>query len=189
MGQQCRPNIRTRAFSAGSDGQWVSGSGSANFRSPQINGLEIKDRESKPLSGRPTSRLAALHSDYLQADKPLASSFQLFLDSNRNHVVICSLTLSHEPGRPPLPSRFCVRPRSLSAFDCELLTSSSSTFQCAGRLPGCLACPDLVGDFVGEHLGHRDRASAPAPPACPDLVGASTLSGSFSGRWIVLLLG
>src|SRR5713101_4002132 len=183
MGQQCRPNIRTRAFSAGSDGQWVSGPGSANLRSPQINGLEIKDRESKRLSGRPTSRLAALHSDYLQADKPLASSFQLFLDSDRNHVVICSLTVSHQPGHPPLPSRFCVCPRSLSAFDCQLLTSSSSTFQCAGRLPrlprlprlcrgtsrapgpgvgACPACLSRLGrglDFVGEFLGALDCSS------------------------------
>src|SRR5713101_688601 len=129
MGQQCRPNIRTRAFSAGSDGQWVSGPGSANFRSPQINGLEIKDRESKRLSGRPTSRLAALHSDYLQAGKPLASSFQLFLDSDRNHVVICSLTLSHQPGHPPLPPRyFAARAFSFTSFTSFASLTSSKSF-------------------------------------------------------------
>src|SRR6266478_9339961 len=43
--------------------------------------------------------------------------------------------LSRQPGHPPLSAHFCVRPRSLSTFNCQLLTSSSSTFQCAGRLP------------------------------------------------------
>ncbi len=91
--------------------------------------------------------------------------------------------LSHQPGYPPLPARFCVRPRSLSAFDCQLLTSSSSTFQCAGRLPrlsrlprlcrgtsrapgpgvgACPACLSRLGrglDFVGEFLGALDCSS------------------------------
>ncbi len=83
---------------------------------------------------------------------------QLFLDSDRNHMVICSLTLSHQPGHPPLPSRFCVRLRSLSTFDCQLLTSPSSTFQCTGRLPRLPRLrrlprlgrgPDLVGELLG----------------------------------------
>src|SRR6266568_7938653 len=36
--------------------------------------------------------------------------------------------------------------------------------------------------FIGEPLGERVRASAPVPPA-------ATLSGSFSGRSILLILG
>src|SRR6266851_5741425 len=75
---------------------------------------------------------------------------QLSLDRSRNHVVICSLRLSHQPGRtapqaaplrnlcvrrlPRLP-RPCrglgrgVPPPSLLTFNFELLTSSSSIFQ------------------------------------------------------------
>src|SRR5207247_1677624 len=88
------------------------------------------------------------------------------LDSDRNHVVICSLILRDQSGHPLLPPRFCVPPRSLSTFDCQLLTSPSSTSQCAGRLPRlprlprasrglgrgvgvCRACPDFVGELLG----------------------------------------
>src|SRR6266567_515868 len=185
MGQQCRPNIPTRAFRAGSDGQWVPGPGSANFRSPPIMDSRLRTGSTNPPSRRTTSRIVTLRLDCLRANKPLTSNIQLFLDSDSNHVVICYLILRHQPGHPPLPSRFCVRPRSLSAFDCQLLTSSSSTFQCAGRLP---RLPRLPRPCRGLCRG-TSRAPGPGVGACPDLVGASTLSGSFSGRWIVLLLG
>src|SRR5216683_3221776 len=51
--------------------------------------------------------------------------------------------LSRQPGHPPLSAHFCVRPRSLSTFDCQLLPSSSSTFHGAGRLPRLLRLPRL----------------------------------------------
>ncbi len=173
--------------------------------------LWLRTGSTKLLSRRPSSRIAALHSDYLPADKPLASSFQLFLDSDRNHVVICSLTVSHQPGHPPLPSRFCVRPRSLSTFDCQLLTSSSSTFQCAGRLPrlprlprasrgpdrgvgACRACPDFVGELLGTldfsslglilnlQLSTFNRVSFPSPSS-PYLCALCALCGENSSSF------
>src|SRR6266700_993393 len=185
MGQQCRPNIRTRAFSAGSDGQWVFGPGSANFRSPQITDPRLRTGSPSPFRVVQPPELSPYAYTVSEQTNHLLVISKLFLDSDSNHVVICYLILRHQPGHPPLPSRFCVRPRSLSAFDCQLLTSSSSTFQCAGRLP---RLPRLPRPCRGLCRG-TSRAPGPGVGACPDLVGASTLSGSFSGRWIVLLLG
>ncbi len=71
--------------------------------------------------------------------------------------------LSRQPGHPPLSAHFCVRPRSLSAFDCQLLTSSSSTFQCAGRLPRLPRLPRLCGG--------TSRGPGPGVGACPDFAG------------------
>ena len=50
-------------------------------------------------------------------------------------MVICYLILGDQSRHSPVHSCFGVPPPSLSTLDCQLLTSSSSTFQCAGRLP------------------------------------------------------
>src|SRR6266478_4836744 len=47
---------------------------------------------------------------------------QLFLDSDRNHVVICSLILSHQSGHSPLRSRHC----AARAFSFTSFTSFAS---------------------------------------------------------------
>jgi hypothetical protein len=104
---------------------------------------------------------------------------------------------SRQPGHPPLPARFCVRPRSLSAFDCQLLTSSSSTFQCAGRLPrlprlprlcggtsrgpgpGVGACPDFAGEFL-RALGRLSRPEMPARSGLSTFNRVSFLSSHLS---------
>ncbi len=72
-------------------------------------------------------------------------------------MVICSLILSRQPGHSPLHSRLFVPPPSFSTFNFELSTSSSSTFQCAARLPrpgqGAGACPELLGALDFSSLG------------------------------------
>ena len=77
---------------------------------------------------------------------------QLLLDRGRNHVVICYLTLSHQPGHSTLPSHLRVSPPSLLTFRCELSTSYSSTFRCARRLPR-LPAPTSLGPRASRGPG------------------------------------
>src|SRR6266516_726716 len=129
MGQQCRPNIRTRAFSAGSDGQWVFGPGSANFRSPQITDPRLRTGSTSPFRVGQPPELPSCTQTISVADKALTSSFQLFLDSDRNHVVICYLILRHQPGHPPLPPRyFAARAFSFTSFTSFASLTSSKSF-------------------------------------------------------------
>src|SRR5216683_5476541 len=67
--------------------------------------------------------------------------------------------LSRQPGHPPLSAHFCVRPRSLSTFDCQLLPSSSSTFHGAGRLPRLLRLPRLPRPGRGGENSSSFRSS------------------------------
>src|SRR6266851_4921919 len=68
---------------------------------------------------------------------------QLFLDKDRNHVVICSLILSHQSAHSPLPPRLFVLPPSFSTFNCVFFSSphlrvlcgeNSSSF-CSSLIP------------------------------------------------------
>ena len=69
---------------------------------------------------------------------------QLFLDSDRNHVVICSLILRHQPGHPPLPPRHCAaRAFSFTSF-APLASSKSFTIRTSETpLPQLLYNPHL----------------------------------------------
>src|SRR6266478_710487 len=82
---------------------------------------------------------------------------QLFLDKDRNHVVICYLVLRRQSGHSPLPSRLFVPPPSFPTFNFELLTSASPTSQSAARLPrpgqSAGACPELLGSLDFSSLG------------------------------------
>src|SRR5207247_10084982 len=54
---------------------------------------------------------------------------QLLLDSDPNHVVLCSLTFSHQPGHPPLHSRHCAaRAFSFTSFTSFASLTSSKSF-------------------------------------------------------------
>src|SRR3989441_8335650 len=54
---------------------------------------------------------------------------QLFLDSDRNHVVICYLILRHQSGHSPLPSRRCAaRAFSFTSFTSFASLTSSKSF-------------------------------------------------------------
>ncbi len=103
------------------------------------------------------------------------------ISQQTSHLQVVSI--SHQPGHPPLPSRFCVRPRSLSAFDCQLLTSSSSTFQCAGRLP---RLPRLPRPCRGLCRG-TSRAPGPGVGACPACLSRLGRGLDFVGEFLEAL--
>src|SRR6266568_4158066 len=172
-------------------GRKRSGTFSPGSRSTSTSGLVVRQilqpGQAFELGRRRPGRRSYFHSQAIFFPlNDFQVCFQLFLDSDRNHVVICSLILRRQPGHSPLHSRHCAaRAFSFTSFTSTSFASLTSSKPFRIRTYETPLPQPLYNPHLRAPLGSAGNKGliTPLESALTKNSPASRLESALTKRW------